>query len=94
MISLTAIIICKSGSEDHLRQALLEVARYAGDQEAGTTAYFVSVCDKGVFTTYERYADQAALDAHNEGPGAKDFFAAAEGHIESVEVFFGPEIFP
>jgi quinol monooxygenase YgiN len=94
MITLTALIRCKPGSEDHIRAALLEVARHAADREDGTVSYFVSeAAEGGLFVTHERYADQAALDAHNGGAGAKAFFAKAEGHLDRVEVAVGPEIF-
>ena len=95
MISLTAIIRCKPGSEEHIRKALLEVGRFASTSEPGTRAYFVTGGkEQGVFVTHERYADEAALDAHNEGSGAKAFFAAAEGHLEKVDIHIGTEIFP
>jgi quinol monooxygenase YgiN len=94
MITLTALIRCKPGSEDHIRAALIEVAQYAAKNEDNTVSYYVSEGDEGgLFVTHERYADQAAMDAHNEGPGAKAFFARAEGHLDSVEVAVGPEIF-
>lgn len=95
MVTLTALIRCKPGSEDDVRNALLEVARYASEKEAGTLGYHVSECpEKRTFVTYERYADDAALDAHNQGEGVKRFFAAAEAHIAGVEIVTGPEIFP
>jgi quinol monooxygenase YgiN len=95
MITLTAIIKCKSGSEEHIRLALLAVGQYAQKHESGTQTYFItSGSDQGVFVTHERYVDQGALDAHNNGLAAKDFFVAAEGHIESVAIYIGTEIFP
>lgn len=94
MITLTALIRCKAGSADHVRAALLEVAGYAAEKEPGTVSYFVSEAGEGgTFVTHERYRDQAALDAHNGGEGVKGFFAAAEGHLEKVDVVVGPELF-
>lgn len=95
MITLTAIIRCKPRTEALIKEALLAVARYAQHEESGTVAYFVTEANEsGVFVTHERYADQASLDAHNNGRGAKDFFARAEGHIEKADIFVGAEIFP
>lgn len=95
MITLTAVIRCKAGSEAPIREALLAIARYAQDEESGTVAYFVTEANEaGVFVTHERYADQASLDAHNNGGGAKEFFARAEGHIATADIVVGAEIFP
>jgi quinol monooxygenase YgiN len=95
MITLTAIIRCTPGSEPQLRDALLDVARYASAHEPGTVGYFVSgPSTEGVFVTHERYADQAALDAHNAGPGATAFFERAKPFLAEVEVHVGSEIFP
>lgn len=93
MITLTAIIRCKPGSEDRVRTALLEVGNYAARNEPGTVSFFVTETDKGVFVTHERFADQAAMDFHNDGAGSKGFFAAADGHLESVDVQIGREVF-
>jgi quinol monooxygenase YgiN len=95
MITLTAVIRCKAGSEELTQEALLKVAVYARDNEPGTAAYFVSCGDDaGIFVTHERYLDRPSLEAHNQGPGASAFFASTEGHIESVEVYIGLEVFP
>jgi quinol monooxygenase YgiN len=94
MVSLTAIIRCKRGSEAMVHGALLKVAAYASENEPGTISYFVSRTKEDVFITHERYHDQTALNAHNEGVGAKRFFAEAEDALDKVEVYIGPEIFP
>ena len=94
MITLTAIIHCKPGSEERIRAALAEVGRHAHEHEPGTASFFVTeVPGKGIFVTHERFADQAAMDAHNEGPGSRGFFAVADGHLESVDVHIGGEVF-
>lgn len=94
MITLTAIIRCKPGSGDRIRAALAEVGRHAQDHEPGTVSFFVTeVPGKDIFVTHERFVDQAAMDAHNEGSGSKGFFAAADGHLESVDVHVGGEVF-
>lgn len=95
MITLTAVIHSKMGSEAMLRESLLDVARYSLTHEPGTIGYFVSESGQGgIFVTHERYADQAALDVHNNGQGAKRFFSQTEGHLAGIEVFVGPELFP
>lgn len=95
MVTLTAIIRCNAGSEAHVRKALMEVARYATEEEPGTLGYFLSeAAEGGVFVTYERYADEVALEIHNKGHGAQRFFAATESHLAAVEVVTGPERFP
>jgi quinol monooxygenase YgiN len=94
MVSLTAIIRCKHASNSTIREALLKVAAYATEREPGTISYFVLETNEDVFITHERYRDRQALDAHNDGAGAKRFFAEAEGALDKVEVYIGPEIFP
>jgi quinol monooxygenase YgiN len=94
MVSLTAVIRCKAGSKATIREALLKVAAHASENEPGTISYFVSETSTDVFITHERYRDQQALDTHNEGVGAKRFFAEAESALDKVEVYIGPEILP
>jgi len=67
MITLTAVIRVKPGQEAAMRAALLEVAAYVAANEPGTVGYFVSQSGDRpeLFTTYERFADRAALDRHN-----------------------------
>ena len=94
MITLTAIIHCKPGSEDRIRAALLDVGDHARANEPGTVSFFVTEVEgKGIFVTHERFADRAAMEAHNAGAGSKGFFAAADGHLESVDVHVGGEVF-
>lgn len=94
MITLTAVIRCKAGSEAMMKEALLKVARHARDEESGTIGYFVTQANEaGTFVTHERYTDQAALDAHNDGPAATAFFAGTKGHIEKADIIVGSEIF-
>lgn len=94
MITLTAIIRCRPGSEDRVRAALVAVGEHARRHEPGTASFFVTeVPGKAVFVTHERFADRAAMDAHNDGAGSKGFFAATEGHLEGVDVHIGTEAF-
>jgi len=59
MISITAVIRTRSGEEETMRRALLDVARHVPEAEPGTRAFFVSqdTGDGRMFTTYERFTD-------------------------------------
>jgi Antibiotic biosynthesis monooxygenase len=67
MLTITAIIRAKKGHEATMRRALLHVADHVRINEPSTVGFFVSQdgADPCVFTTYERFADQAAMDRHN-----------------------------
>ncbi|WP_187968741.1 putative quinol monooxygenase [Aquibium microcysteis] len=95
MITLTAIIRCKPGSQDSVRAALAAVGDFARENEPGTISFFVTEGEAGgVFVTHERFLDRAAMETHNAGAGSKGFFAATEGLIDGVEVVIGREIVP
>jgi quinol monooxygenase YgiN len=95
MITLTAIIRCKPGTEAGVRAALLDVGNFASANEPGTLSFFVTEGEVAcVFVTHERFTDRAAMEAHNTGAGSKGFFAATEGLLEGVEVVVGREILP
>lgn len=80
MIALTAIIRVKQGHEATVRQALVEVVEHVRANEPDTLAYFAGQDpnDRCVLTTYERYTDQAALDAHNSSAAVAAFFEVAK----------------
>ncbi len=67
MLTITAVIRARQGHEDTLRQALLDVADNVRANEPDTVGFFISrdAKDPCVFTTYERFNDQAAMDRHN-----------------------------
>ena len=67
MLTITAVIRAKKGHEETMRRALLAVAENVGINEPNTIGFFVSqdLANPCVFTTYERFLDQAAMDAHN-----------------------------
>ncbi len=77
MITITAILRARPGCEDTMRQALLDVAANVAANEPGTLGFFISrKCDDpAVFTTYERFADRAAMDAHNNSAAVARCFA-------------------
>jgi quinol monooxygenase YgiN len=80
MLTITAIIRARRGEEAVLRQALLDVALHVAANEPLTVGFFVSVdpADPCVFTTYERFADQAAMDRHNGSAVVAKFFGIAK----------------
>lgn len=86
MIALTAIIRAKAGQEERVLGLLNDVFAHVESNEPGTISYFIGrdPKDPAVFTTYERFFDQAAMDAHNASPPVAAFFAVAE------EVLDGP----
>lgn len=80
MKTITAIIRVKAGEEQTMRDALLEVAAHVAANEPETLGFHVSVddADPCVFTTYERFADQAAMDRHNGSDAVARFFGIAK----------------
>lgn len=63
-----------------MRDALLAVARHVVTNEPETVGFFVSqdMADPCRFTTYERFADEAAMDRHNGSEAVAAFFAIAK----------------
>jgi len=95
MITLTAVIRVKPGEQAAMRAALLEVASYVAANEPGTVGYFVSQsADRPeLFTTYERFADRAAMDRHNNSPAVARFVAATKDILaEAFAVHIGTEL--
>jgi quinol monooxygenase YgiN len=80
MLTISAVIRVKKGHEDTMRRALLEVAENVRVNEPGTIGFFVSQEQENpsVFTTYERFLDQAAMDAHNNSAVVARFFGIAK----------------
>lgn len=80
MITITAVIRAKSGREVTMRDALLDVAAHVAASEPETIGFFISQSedDPGLFTTYERFADKAAMDRHNASAAVATFFGIAK----------------
>jgi quinol monooxygenase YgiN len=80
MLTITAVIRAKKGQEDTMRRALLAVADNVRLNEPNTIGFFVSQdpANPCVFTTYERFLDQAAMDAHNNSEVVARFFGIAK----------------
>jgi quinol monooxygenase YgiN len=95
MLTITAVIRTKSGHEDTMRRALLDVAENVRVNEANTIGFFVSqdAANPCVFTTYERFVDQAAMDAHNNSDVVARFFGIAKPLLDGdVVLVTGSEI--
>ncbi|MGY3441926.1 putative quinol monooxygenase [Bradyrhizobium sp. USDA 4473] len=80
MITITAIIRAKSGREATMRDALRDVAAHVAANEPETIGFFISQSedDPCLFTTYERFADRAAMDRHNGSAAVATFFGIAK----------------
>jgi quinol monooxygenase YgiN len=93
MLTITAVIRAKAGQEQAMRQALLDVAKNVQDTEPNTISFFVSqdATDPQVFTTYERFVDREAMDAHNGSAAVARFFAIAKPIIDGDVVLVTAE---
>jgi quinol monooxygenase YgiN len=80
MLTITAIIRVKKGHEATMRQALLDVAENVRANEPTTVGFYVSQDPQNpcVFTTYERFVDQDAMDRHNTSVTVARFFDIAK----------------
>jgi quinol monooxygenase YgiN len=95
MLTITAVIRAKKGHEDTMRRALLEVAENVRSKEPNTIGFFVSrdQAHPSVFTTYERFLDQATMDAHNNSQVVARFFGIAKPILDGdVVLVTGTEI--
>jgi quinol monooxygenase YgiN len=96
MLTITAIIRTKQGREGVMRDALLEVAANVRANEPDTIDFFVSqdISDPCVFTTYERFTDQAAMDRHNNSDVVARFFGIAKPILDGdVTLVTSSELF-
>ena len=84
MKTITAVIRCKAGDEELMKAALLDVAANVAANEPDTKGFFICQDDKDacVFTTYERFTDQAAMDTHNNSATVAAFFEVAKPLLE------------
>jgi quinol monooxygenase YgiN len=95
MLTIAAIIRAKTGHEDTMRRALLQVAENVRSNEPNTISFFVSQdqANPAVFITYERFVDQAAMDAHNNSEVVARFFGIAKPILDGdVVLFTGAEV--
>jgi quinol monooxygenase YgiN len=68
MLTITAVIRARAGHEATIERALRAVIAAVKADKPGTLAYFVSrsTDDPAVFTTFERFVDEAAMTRHND----------------------------
>jgi quinol monooxygenase YgiN len=87
-ITITAIIRAKAGLADLVHKALLDSGENVRMNEPDTLGYHIGrdISDPLVFTTYERFRDQAAMERHNETTG-KIFFATAGEALDGPVTF-------
>ena len=83
MITITAIIRSKTGHEETMKMALLEVAQHVNENEPDTVDFYISqdINNPCVFTTYERFASKAAMEAHNGSIAVGIFFEKSPTHV-------------
>lgn len=96
MRTLTAIIRAKAGHAEAVRAALIRCGESVRAEEPRTLGFSVhqDPADPCVLVTWERFADEAALEAHNAGPASRGFFAAAGDLLDGpVTVVIADEIF-
>lgn len=64
--------------------ALRAVAEHVAAHEPNTKGFYISqsIETPSVFTTYERFSDEAAKDLHNGSEAVARFFAKADTLIE------------
>ena len=95
MKTITAVIRVKPGTEAAMRAALLEVAAHVAANEPETIGFFLSqdAGDPCRFTTYERFANQDAMDRHNGSAVVARFFAIASPILDGDVVLVTAEEF-
>lgn len=96
MLTITAVIRAKPGQHEAMKDALLAVASHVQSHEPETLGFFIAqdATDPCVFTTYERFADQAAMDRHNQSDTVARFFAIAKPIIDGdVTLVTAREVF-
>ena len=84
MLTITAVIRAKQGREDVVERALRAVIAEVKANEPGTVAYVVSrsTDEPAIFTTFERFVDEAAMTRHNESRAVAEFVAATRDSLE------------
>jgi quinol monooxygenase YgiN len=75
MFTITAIIRARPHAQDIVRNALLSVVEAVREAEPQTVNYFVTQSADApcVITTFERFADRAAMERHNASEAVARF---------------------
>lgn len=78
-----------------MKKGLLDVAANVRDNEPGTFGFFLSQDsnDPCVFATYERFADQQAMDTHNNSATVAAFFEIAKPILDGEVILLTCEEF-
>jgi quinol monooxygenase YgiN len=87
-VTVMALIKAKSGYEDKVREALLNLVSRTR-KEAGCINYDLhqSSAEKSLFMFYENWVSKKDLDEHLEQPYLRDFFGKAEEMLaEPIEI--------
>lgn len=86
MIVFSATLKAKPGKEKELEEALVHMVSQVQSEE-GALAYILHRVkgDPSLFTFYEKYKDQAALDYHDSTPHMKELRAKLE-HLLAEEI--------
>ncbi len=95
MLTITAIIRARPDAKSIVRSALLSVVEAVRETEPQTVGYFVtqSADDQCVFTTFERFADRAAMERHNASEAVARFVRDAGSHLDGdVVIHVGEEL--
>jgi quinol monooxygenase YgiN len=96
LITITAILRVKPGTESILKAAFLNVAAFVRDHEPEAVSFFMtsSIAAPHVFTTYERFTTRAAMETHNRAAVVKELHAIAAPILEAPTVLeIGEEFF-
>ena len=88
MLTITPLIRAKAGHEEVVERALRAVIAEVKANEPGTVAYVVSRTrdDPAIFTTFERFVDEAAMTRHNDSRAVADFVAATRESLDGPVV--------
>ena len=95
MLTITAIIRARPNAQDIVRNALLSVVKAVRETEPQTVDYFVtqSADDPCVFTTFERFADRAAMEKHNASEAVARFVRDVSSHFDGdIVIHVGEEL--
>ncbi|MAI57499.1 MAG: antibiotic biosynthesis monooxygenase [Rhodobacteraceae bacterium] len=90
MFAITAIIKTKKGHEDRMKKALLNVAQYVSLKEPETVSFYISqdISNPCMFTTYEGFPSEAAMERHSSSAAVEIFFGIAQPILDEEVVLF------
>jgi quinol monooxygenase YgiN len=95
MFTITAIIRVRPHAVDIARDSLISIVEAVRATEPQTVSYFVtqSANDPCVFTTFERFADRAAMERHNGSEAVARFVRDVGPHLDGdLAIHVGEEL--